>query len=161
MSHMRCGVWMRRALSRDGEGQSLPTVRPAPPHARVSAGQHEANCAVAPRRRLLLQRALAASMAWMPTRGWLQELWPALVISPDLFSDERTARRWMTGPSERTCWQREAAVALGENVAVSVPLCVVAIARSRQVSLTTCSRSNRIAADAARAMSEHVAVAVL
>jgi len=30
------------------------------------------------------QRALAASMAWMPIVAGLQELWPALVISPDL-----------------------------------------------------------------------------
>ncbi|MGQ0776815.1 MAG: NB-ARC domain-containing protein [Pseudonocardiales bacterium] len=82
-------------------------------HARAMTGQEESERL---RRRIVAfyrNQALAASLAWMPTRGWLQQLWPELSVSWDGL-DNRAARRWMEAERANLRAAVEAACALGE-----------------------------------------------
>lgn len=57
-------------------------------------------------------RAVAASLAWMPTRGWFQELWPGLTGSGRF--DRAAARAWLTAERANLRAAARAAGELGE-----------------------------------------------
>lgn len=78
-------------------------------HARPEPGPD----ADALRRRIVARyrdRALAASLAWMPERGWLQQFWPDRA-APSAFAEPR---RWLEAERVNLRAAAEAAFALGE-----------------------------------------------
>ncbi|SFP72284.1 hypothetical protein SAMN05421810_103208 [Amycolatopsis arida] len=82
-------------------------------HARAAAGVNAESLRAAIVRHYH-RRAVAASRAWMPRRGWFEAIWPNLDIGPGGFG-EHTARRWMEAERANLRAAVEAAYRAGEH----------------------------------------------
>jgi tetratricopeptide (TPR) repeat protein len=127
-------------------------------HARAKVGPDTEDI----RRRTVawyLDRALAASQAWMPHRGWLQAIWPDLVVPQGM--DQGAAIRWMTAERANLRSAVEAAYALGELTWV----CQFAVAlwplHDRGKYSYDMETVNRLGADAARTLGDHLAESLI
>ncbi|HEX7659996.1 MAG TPA: hypothetical protein VF444_11015 [Pseudonocardiaceae bacterium] len=127
-------------------------------HARDKAGAQ----AGALRRRIIAhyrERALAASLAWLPQRGWLQLLWPELTTlaeHPGLTGDE--ARVWLAA-------ERANLRAVVECAPEPVWTCQMAIAlwplHDQGKHAYDMATVNRLGADAARELGDALAESVI
>jgi tetratricopeptide (TPR) repeat protein len=123
-------------------------------HARAKAGSD----AKALRQRVLAwyrDRALAASLAWLPDRGWLQQLW-GFTVPTDL--DKDAARRWLEA-------ERANLRAVVESTAEPVWACQLAIAlwplHDEKKFAYDMATVDRLGADAARLLGDPLAESVI